>query len=336
MGDISYIDKIEKLAKHMNIGKVLIVPKPVSGGLLHKMYLVETTAGKYAVKALNPQIMKRPNVIRNYINSERIAKKLSEIVPALPALQINNNPVQYIDGQYFMVFEWLDGISLSQDEITSDHCRIMGNILASIHTADLTDLDITENVFTGGKQIDWNYYLDIGRKQSAPWAEVFNRNIKELYDWNLKSMKADMALHKDMVLSHRDMDSKNVLWNKEKPVLIDWESAGYVNPMKELIEVLMYWSGTGNNKVDEDRFKALLSGYKEKKEIHEANWSEALNSGYCGKLNWLEYSLKRSLKIECSDKQEQQLGTQQAFSTISELLNYTALIPTLKELLNAL
>ena len=34
------------------------------------MYAIETAQGKYAIKALNPQIMLRPLAMQNYINSE--------------------------------------------------------------------------------------------------------------------------------------------------------------------------------------------------------------------------------------------------------------------------
>jgi Ser/Thr protein kinase RdoA (MazF antagonist) len=267
MGDTSFIAIIEKLAQSVNLGEVILPPKSISGGLLHKLYMVKTTKGKYAVKMLNPLIMQRPNVLRNIINSEKIANKLSETIPALPALQTDNDPVLCIDGQYFMVFKWVNGVSLLQNEINVEHCRIIGRMLASIHITDLSELNIKQDKFSKGKQINWDFYLSEGRRKGTPWVEAFERNIDALYEWNIKSIESDIVLHKDMVLSHRDMDSKNVLWNNGKPVLIDWEAAGYVNPTKELVEVLMYWSVTGNNKVNKEKFKALLSGYKEEKNI---------------------------------------------------------------------
>jgi thiamine kinase-like enzyme len=40
------------------------------------------------------------------------------------------------------------------------------------------------------------------------------------------------------------MDYKNVLWDKkDRSFLIDWEAAGYINPLQELIDVAMAWSG---------------------------------------------------------------------------------------------
>lgn len=61
-----------------------------------------------------------------------------------------------------------------------------------------------------------------------------------------------------MVISHRDLDSKNVMWNQYNPVLIDWESAGYINPMQDLIETAIYWSKNEKGVIDKQRFLSLL------------------------------------------------------------------------------
>jgi hypothetical protein len=56
-----------------------------------------------------------------------------------------------------------------------------------------------------------------------------------------------------------------------------------------------------------------------------------LSSGFTSKLGWLEYSLKRSLWIECTDEKEQQLGTRQVTCTINEIIRYAGMIPELEE-----
>ncbi|WP_335872658.1 hypothetical protein [Bacillus sp. 2205SS5-2] len=75
----------EDLCQTSLLGKLVNDPKSISGGLLHRMYAIETTEGKYAVKLLNPQIMIRPTALKNYINSEKISNFVSNNVPALPA-----------------------------------------------------------------------------------------------------------------------------------------------------------------------------------------------------------------------------------------------------------
>ena len=54
-----------------------------------------------------------------------------------------------------------------------------------------------------------------------------------------------------------------------------------------------------------------------------------LVTGFSSKLGWLEYSLKRSLWIECTDEEEQKMGTVQVIGTIHEIKNYAEQIPNL-------
>lgn len=44
------------------------------------------------------------------------------------------------------------------------------------------------------------------------------------------------------IISHRNLDSKNVLWKEGIPYIIDWESTEYINPAIELIDVATNWS----------------------------------------------------------------------------------------------
>jgi thiamine kinase-like enzyme len=109
---------------------------------------------------------------------------------------------------------------------------------------------------------------------------------------------------------------------EEGPVIIDWESAGYVNPIFDLLETAIYWSVKEEGTLDKDRFFSFLNGYRKVNEQLEADWKTALLGGFSGKLGWLEYNLKRSLGLECTDKAEQQLGTEEVVSTIELLKQY--------------
>lgn len=56
-------------------------------------------------------------------------------------------------------------------------------------------------------------------------------------------------------MSHRDLDQKNVLWNTDNhPHLIDWESAGWTNPMVELVTMALNWGGIVSGQIDRDAF----------------------------------------------------------------------------------
>lgn len=96
-------------------------------------------------------------------------------------------------------------------------------------------------------------------------------------------------------------------------------------------EVLVYWSEDSKGNLNKERFIALPNVYKNVKSIEDVDGKIVLNSGYIGKLEWLEYSLKRSLEIECTDKEEQQLGTSQVIGIVASLINYSRSLPMIEE-----
>ena len=84
---------IEKLMTTLQLGKLLEEPARIEGGLLHKMYRVSTTNGLFAVKHLNPEIMKRPNALSNTIHSEKAAKAFDGLIPVIVSLEIDGKQV---------------------------------------------------------------------------------------------------------------------------------------------------------------------------------------------------------------------------------------------------
>ena len=49
-----------EIAARYGIGMLLSTPTPVLGGLLHTTYRLDAAEGSFAVKILNPAVMKRP------------------------------------------------------------------------------------------------------------------------------------------------------------------------------------------------------------------------------------------------------------------------------------
>ena len=76
------------LLKDLGLGTIRGEIEQVAGGLLHKMYRVTTDRGIYAVKVLNPEIMKRPAAWRNTVNSEKIAAAFQDLIPVVAALEM--------------------------------------------------------------------------------------------------------------------------------------------------------------------------------------------------------------------------------------------------------
>lgn len=316
------INLFKRLSTHSRLGEIEGIPVPISGGLLHKMYSLETTKGKYAIKILNPQIMKRPEAMTNYINSERIANFVSQNLPVIPAKEIQGSFIQKIDAQFYLVYDWVEGETLNFNTITVRHNEEIGSLLAEIHGTDFSELRIKEETDNNDQSIEWQYFIEKGQQAGAAWVDSLAEIVDELSEWGSLANRAKRMLSTNRVISHRDLDPKNVLWNDQNPILIDWESAGYINPMHDLIETALYWSEVEAGNVDKERFFSFINGYKTRYGEIQADWTTVLAIGFSGKLEWLEYNLKRSLWMECTDEEEQKMGTAQVIGTINEIKDY--------------
>jgi thiamine kinase-like enzyme len=109
--------------------------------------------------------------------------------------------------------------------------------------------------------------------------------------------------------------------NKNFPIIIDWEDAGLVNPFYDFVNTAIHWLKKETGVIVKDRFLVFAHSYHNKCDSINANWKTVLCKRFIEPLEWIEYSLKRSLGLECIDEQERQIGTDQVFYTIeSEMI----------------
>lgn len=320
--ETSYNFNFDMLFSNLGLGKILEKPKTLLGGHLHKMFWLRSQSGEYAVKALNPQIMLRPKALQNYIDSENIAEIAAKNICAVAANRYNKMSVQNCDGQYYLIYNYLNGKSIGYDEITSEHCKKMGSILADIHKTDFSTLKLHDDYSSVEDNVDWHQYLKQGQRDNAVWLSTLTENLDKLILWNKRLVNSSAQLSLNTHISHGDLEPKNVLW--DKAYIIDWEAAGYVHPAYDMLETAIYWAKEKNGDINEFKFKAFVNAYKLNFKLFDVDWNIVADKGYV-MLGWLEYSLKRSLRIECSDEAEQKMGTEHIFGTIDNLKKYDEL-----------
>jgi len=278
-------------------------------------------AGEYAVKVLNPEIMKRPEALRNMIGSEKIAKALAGLVPAVAALEIEGKQVHCLEGEYCLVYPWIEGMSVFGERITRKHCEAVGSLLGRIHRRSLRMEGICpEGNYCG--MYDWEKYLQRAKRLNngaKEWAAAYENALEDIKGWNEKACAAGAYLAETQVISHRDLDPKNVMWREDEPCVIDWEAAGYVNPFQEFLEVVNYWADDGTGELVKERLDGLVPAYCQYMDIGGVRWDEVSAGSYIGMLGWLEYNVKRALGIEAADESGVSAGEKQAAGTIREL-----------------
>ena len=310
MTNTAYNVQLEKLCAALGLGTLVCAPTPLTGGHLHRMYAIETGMGKYAVKALNPQVMQRPEAKPNVLKAEQVARIAAKEIPAVPAIEFACGIMPEIDGQHYLVFGWIDGAPRYHDEIDTSHCAAMGKLLAQLHGIDFSSVQFEDD--PPGEMINWTAY-------GHP---LLHENIADICRWNECLLAAQVELSTGKVVSHRDLEPKNVMWNAAGPVVIDWEAAALIHPLQELVMTALYWSYDANGAFVSEKFRAFVRAYHEHTSLCCDDWQPVLYMGIAGTLGWLEYSFKRALGLECADEAERQMGETQVAETIAELRRY--------------
>lgn len=316
------VNIIEKLIKECNLGEILEIPKRVSGGLLNRMYQVKTNNGTYAIKFLNPEVMKRPTAMKRHLFAEKVSNFAKQKgVSCLPAKIINDKTIQEVNGYYFLLFDWIEGKAISDEELDFEKCEKVAKELAKLHKVDFGSLKNETESHYEKTEIDWDFYVE--KLPNANLKELLNKNKGKFYELDKRSIEALKIIEKNTVISHSDLDLPNVLWQEDKPILIDWESVGMINPSMELIDTAWNWSG-GQNYFDIEKFKVFVETY-EKNGGDISDFEKAIEANFKAKFGWLEYNLKRACGIECIDEEERTLGEKEVAKSIDEInkLYYT-------------
>lgn len=307
----------EKICRKLKLGELKYQPESLKGGLTHKMYSLFTTEGKYAVKLLNPYIMKRNTAMGNYRTAEELELKLEQHgIPIVPALIFNGKKMQEIDGQYFYLFDWYEGKRLKNDEITVAHCREIGKYLAAIHSIDRQEAECERDEI----HIDWDFYIDKMKSQDKELHSLLLHNRQLFYESQEKGNLAIKKIPAVQSICHNDMDSKNVLWKGEECRIIDLESLSFFSSFIELYEVALCWSGYEICNINYDFMRELIHSYAESGGELPTDWETIYYSNY-GRLEWLEYNIKRVLGIDCAED-EQELGVSEVRETVDHVIYY--------------
>lgn len=309
---------IKEICQQLNLGKLKRKPKRVAGGFMHKMYRLHTQSGDYALKLLNPEIMKRPDVFENYKVAENLEQCLEDNgLPIVAALEYNGRKMQCIHNRYYYIFNWVNGKSRKPEDIKPEHCIIIADLLAKIHTIHCE----VQNTAKQELDIDWDFYIEQSKTKCPKITQILSENKNLLYKSQQEGNLALNKLPNITCISNGDMDSKNVLWMNNKPQIIDLECLNYGNPFVEMFQLALCWSGYEECKIDFSRFESFLKSYLNRYGKIQMD-CEALYYSNTGRLEWLEYNIKRALMIECENRQERKLGINQVKETMEHIIYY--------------
>ena len=313
-------DIISELANKCNLGCLLESPKRIEGGLLNKMFKVSTTKGNFAFKLINPEVIKRKEGIKNILFTEKvsnIAKKNG--IKCISAIEIKNELIHSIKDNYFLIFDWFEGRPIREAELNEDKIKIIAKELSKLHKIDYSSLKNECDIYYELDEINFDFYLSKIKEEN-----IYNlvKEIKNRFsNLDKESIVCLKKIKDKKVISHRDLDLPNVLWNNENmPVIIDWETSGWVNPTLEVIDTAWNWAG-GKDFFDKNKYSIFINTY-EKEGGNLDDYEIAFKADYKAKLRWFEYNLKRITIFDFLDEEEKKLGEKEVFRSADEIIKF--------------
>ena len=311
---------INDLISKCNLGTILEEPKRIEGGLLNKMFKISTTKGNYALKLLNPEVMSRKDGKKNIIFTEKVSNiAKSKGIKCISAYEINGELIHSIGDKNFLIFDWFEGKPITEEELTLEKCNIIAKELSLLHRIDFSSIKNECNIYYELDEINFDFYLS--KLKNEKIKKLLNDVKNRFSELDKESIINMEYIKNNLVISHRDLDLPNILWDKNnEPVIIDWETSGLVNPTLEVIDTAWNWAG-GKDYFDKNKYRSFLDNYiKEGGKLDD--YEKAFKADFKAKLRWFEYNLKRITIFDFLDEEEQKLGEKEVIRSADEIIKF--------------
>ncbi len=327
------MENIHALITQCGLGTIEEEIIPVSGGFMHKMYKVRTTSGTYAVKSLNPEIMSRPDALKNYAEAEKLERILEDNgLPVVAALSFDDKKMMELGGRFYYIFPWLEGNITDFNEISAEQCFNAGSLLARIHRIGAHNTDAEEPELS---EVEFASLLELAVKKESVIAPVLEENLTLLESAQKHLNEARKKLPSMSAICDDDMDPKNIMWHDGNAYIIDLECLEYGNPIASCLNLALQWSGTVTGKFSRDNLEAFFKGYLESYDNGFRSYDELFGISYTW-IEWLEYNIRRALGMVSTDADEIKLGESETINTVDRIRFLASIREEICTVLNSL
>ncbi len=272
------------LLRKISVNDKVLNISSLSGGRQHLLYKIELENNKkFVIKELNFKCYLGNYSLLHFNLTETFATYVSSnLTNSLTAFKIGESFTITNNGKSYLIFPWCKG--LNNYEINNNHCQAIAKLLVHIHTLKPIKLDLKpiplENFQTNNWQDKLNCFLEVVE-------------IKKLINLAIKCQKIRIACNETRSLSHRDINLENILWLSDcDAILIDWESAGFIVPVVELLGVATNLGGIASGKLDLTLVKSTIDTYKYNLNSNKLKMTQDLYiQSYASWFHWLDYCL---------------------------------------------
>ena len=314
-------EHLTRLCSLFDLGAIRGAVSRVPGGFHHCMWRLETPSGCFAIKQLADDMDMQDAATVGQINATEVtAREFSRHgIPALSSLHLDRQHLQLLDSVGYLVYPWTNATACHRNGIEERHAVVVASTLAHMHHSDIQVPELGDvPVFpvTAERVIE---LVQLARQRNVRYSDILEDRLDDILRIVALHAPALERLEQHQVISHGDLDHKNILWDEaQKPLLIDWESARRLNPTYELLLEALDWGGITAH-FDARPFTTILRAYVDAGGLIAEEMIPAASDAIQGAwVSWLLYNVGRAVGLQ--DTRQRAIGSSQVDLVLSALL----------------
>ena len=202
------------------------------------------------------------------------------------------------------VHHWTEGAPVGPGPVSSRTAHWAGRTLATLHGLRITprDRDLFPITSTAAAA-RWPELTEAARQRQAPWITEMEHAAPAV------ALIADLARSAGFrpdqeVMTHGDVDQKNLLLTKAGPVLCDWDLAAPIVPRRELADVAMSLAAWTDLDIARDVVRSYRAGGGDDTTIEPPDLGQSMMIG----LDWAAFNVERAIGLRPSGAPEASLA----------------------------
>lgn len=305
---------VERICHEQRLGKLLAQPILLPTGFMHSVWKVTTSHGQFAIKVLNrSNQLLNDNLLTTQQSSEIAGQMQAQgISTVLPLSLVTNSD----SSENITIYPWIHGQTIEWPNVTTTMAEKIGVVVGRIHQANCQLSGIKSPTWIGLQEAQWQQLLHSisAYKTTALFLQQW---LPQLIEWSHLASKASQQ-SSNYIFSHRDFDLKNVIWQDNQPILLDWEYAGWINPKLDLLIVALNWSGVQYGDFVPENFEAVVRGFTSitAQSIEFDDSIFHLYFGYC--LDWLLFVCQQMVEMGVEKNSAEVMSTIKAIDFVGK------------------
>jgi len=229
------------------------------------------------------------------------------------------------------VHRWVDGRPAESGPVGREVARWAGRTLATLHERAIRPADRTLFPMLNTDTADrWSDLIDAARRAKATWAD----QLADVAD--AVGVIADLARaggdHPDEeVMTHGDVDQKNIVLGHSGPVLCDWDLVVPLVPRRELADAALSLGAWRRLDVAKEVVTTYCRARRTAVTFEPADLGQSMMTG----LDWIGFNVERAIGLRDADPEEAETAQRIVPSLLDHLPRRVDLALRVRDALNA-